>query len=668
MLLKVLSKKRMFSLLLVATQIVTVNYAHADIAAGFQGNLAAQASYGFGGGGALAGSGYWGGTQACPYKTKTSKAAVDVSDEEKRERQAIKKLQKEVEIETLKRDRAEKKLELVSKKLEKFFDASVYDFVISHMDKTLKCNEYREFPANNCPVAGAAGITAASSDANGDAANKELAAKCGNLPGSDVPDLLKNKWIKPDGSSGSYCAANSDSSRGLINASICSDTTLKPADAPKYRKLSSTECSRALSDYRKTKLEYEKAQALVERKQDEADERTEAIADARELAKLEREYNLKNKLEGSVDCEECNQKPQRDWWSTIANVAGGLGLAWYGKKIDESAQEYNAQLGFPSTNSYGYPFVTAGVYSVINGLAGPGAYGCGGGIGGAGFPYGGAGAWGPYGTNGYGPFSALGGAFGYPQSMYGSPWGGGAYNPGLGFNGSLNGPNGGWPFGLNGQFGVGVPVNGQIGIPANGGWQQTAMCITWPCPGGTAVGGAIGGIGNGQIGIPASGGWPTTGYMSNGYMANGAMGNYQLQMLQQQQAMLQMQAQQQAQLAQYYQMQAQQQMIAYQRQQAAQQEAMQVQQVIASLQARLNMIYSNAGYGGYGGGAYGGGSIYGGGSGYLGGSLGGIVSGGIYFGAASATIPGTGTIYNPTYPIGGAGTTLPGTGTGGRGR
>lgn len=654
-----LLKNRMFSLLFVATQIMTVGYVRADIAAGFQGS--AQASYGFGGSGALAGTGYWGGTQACPYKTKTSKAAVDITDEEKREREAIKKLQNEVAVETLKRDRAEKKLELVAKKLEKFFDSSVYDFLVSvHMDKLLKCEEYRNHPKNGCPVSGQAGVTSAPVDAAGNEVSKDVIAKCDGL--EQVPDLLKDKWTKADGTGG-YCAANSDSSRGNVNSAICSDKTLQPTDTPKYRKLSATECTRALSEYRKTRLEYDKAQALAERKQEEADERTEAIADKRELAKLEREYNMKNKLEGKAECEECYEKPQRDWWSTVANVAGGLGLAWYGKKIDESAQEYNAQLGFPSTNSYGYPFVTAGVYSVINGLAGPGAYGCAGGIGGSGFPYGAGGAWGPYGTNGYGPSSALGGAFGYPQSMYGSPWGGGAYNPGMGWNGSLNGPNGGWPYGLNGQFGVGGPLNGQIGIPANGGWQQTATCITWPCN----TGSALGGIASGQIGIPASGGYMNNGYMNNGYMMNG---NYQLQMLQQQQAMLQQQAQQQAQMAQYYQQQAQQQMIAYQRQQAAQQEAMQVQQVIASLQARLNMIYSNAGLGGS---AYGGGSIYGGGygggysGGAVGGAIGGIVSGGIYFGAASATIPGTGTIYNPTYPIG-TGTTLPGTGTGVRGR
>ena len=83
-----LLKNRMFSLLLVVSQVTGVGYAHADIAAGLSASaaLTGQASYGLAGGGALGGSGYWGGTQACPYATRTSKAAVDVSDEEKRER------------------------------------------------------------------------------------------------------------------------------------------------------------------------------------------------------------------------------------------------------------------------------------------------------------------------------------------------------------------------------------------------------------------------------------------------------------------------------------------------------------------------------------------------------------------------------------------------------
>lgn len=664
-----LFKKWMCSSLLVLSQVMAFSYAQADIAyaPGISGGVGGGVSAGIGLTGqlsyGLAGSGYWGGTQACPYKTKTSKAAYDESDDIKAEKKEIEKIKKEVELKKLEVKRADGKLEILSKKIEKFFETEVAEFLTStHMSVggMNLCSDYRTFPEYNCPVPGKPGTTNEPGDAQGQPVSKDTVTKCNGK--TEVPPLLKDTWTKSDGTG--YCAANSNSSRGLISSSICSDNSLRPSDIPKSRKISTTDCSRTLSEYRKARIEYDKAQDLVDRKTDEADERTSAIASKQEMEKLERDYKMKTQLEGKSECEDCKknggyERPQRDWWSTAANVVGGLGLAWYGKKIDESAQEYNAQLGYPSTNSYGYPFVTAGVYSVINGLAGPGAYGCAGGIGGSGFPYGGAGAGGPYGANGYGPFAAQGGAFGYPSNLYGSPWGGGMYQPGIGVNGALNGPNGGWPYGLTGQFGVGSPISGQIGVPAtagwqNGGWQQNqVMCITWPC---NTVGNAIAGASNGQIGIPASGGWPASGNMNSGYMTN-----YQLQMMQQQQAMLQAQAQQQAQLAQYYQAQAQQQMQAYQRQQMVQQQAMQVQQEISSLQMRLQMLVSGA----YSGSSYGAGGLYGGGSlgtgGYLGGGFGGIVSGGIYFGAA-ATSYSTG--YNGlSLPSVGTAATLPGVGS-----
>lgn len=702
-------KNLMCSLLFIVSQITVMSKAQADIApspyVGLSGgaNLTAQASYGLGG------SGYWGGTQSCPYRTKTSAAAVSMSDEEKEERRKIKKLTSETKLKELARDRAEKKLESLTKKIEKIFASEVSEFLMSvHMDGMKQCNEYRSFPDHQCP---AYLISAGTAKPDGEATSKEKIAICEGKV--ELPILLKDKWIDDKGTG--YCSAHSPSSKGTVSSSICSDPKLRVTDGPKYIKISATDCSRSLSEYRKARIENENAAAIVERNKEEVEERSEAVADARERAKLEKEYKMRTQIEG--DCEECDrlgrdgiyEKPQRDWWSTAANVVGGLGLAWYGKKIDQSAQEYNAQLGFPSTNSYGYPYVTAGIYSVINGIAGPGAYGCGGGVGGGGFPFGAGGSLSPYGANGYGPYAANGGAFGYPQGLFGSPWGGGMYNPGLGPNGGFAGPNGGWPGGFNGQIGLGIPANGQIGIPAGGGWQtggwqsaggfQSAggwqspqvMCLQMPCN--------IGVGGSGQIGIPANGGFQQGGFQVGGFQQGGfqvggfqqggfqqagfqSNPQYQLQLMQQQQAMLQQQAQQQAQLAQYYQAQAQAQMQAYQRQQMVQQQASQVQQEIYSLQMRLQMLVSgaysgNSGlaggsgglYGGGGGGLYGGGSL--GGGGFLGG--GGAVSGSIYFGAAASggfnggyNTGGPGG-FNQGIPSGGM-ATVPGTGTGSRGR
>jgi len=171
-------------------------------------------------------------------------------------------------------------------------------------------------------------------------------------------------------------------------------------------------------------------------------ERTEEEISDLELASEEEKLNpsresRQSKTEGG--CEECAlagrtgtvQKSNRDWWSTAANVAGGLGMIWYGKKIDESAQAYNAQLGYPSTNSYGSPFVTSGVSTLINGLTGANGnctnntasqYGIG--------SYGGL-------NGGYANSNSYS-AFGYPQTYNGAYAGGGMYNSSYNYNGLLN--------------------------------------------------------------------------------------------------------------------------------------------------------------------------------------------------------------------------------------
>ena len=104
-------------------------------------------------------------------------------------------------------------------------------------------------------------------------------------------------------------------------------------------------------------------------------------------------------------------------------VIGGIGMMYYGKKAEEASNEYHAQAGIPSNQSYGYPFYQAGMSGVINGLVGPGAYGCSATSGGGGFPYGSGGGWNLGGSaNGaFGPFAGNGGAFGYPQGQFGAP-------------------------------------------------------------------------------------------------------------------------------------------------------------------------------------------------------------------------------------------------------
>ena len=706
-------------------------YASAGIDANYSGNYQGQW-----------GSGYYGGVQGCNQNWQQGSGAINVSDEELEERKNIQSAKSNLEKEKLEKKRADSEMEFAKKKLERVFDSEILDFLIDvHMDKMNLCSNYKLMAS--VPANATAGITTCSIvDANGKEIQSSDATVCGGK--DEIPAKLQGKWINSTGTG--YCTASSLSKAGDVSSKICSDATLRPEDSPKYRSYSSNECGKSLSNYKKFKLKSEKSQARIEMLEDEIRERAYAIADAKERAALERKYRQANTSE--TDCPECDAaargntytKPKRDWVSILGQVGVGLGLGVLGKQYDDRNAEYNAQLGYPPQQGYptavsmGLPFVLGGVYGAINGTSGQGGFGCAGGMNGTGGVYGaGNGMNGPFGGAGgvYGPYgNANGGAFGYPQGMYGTPWGGGMYNPGYGAGGSIAGPWGGFPgggtnagFAVNGMINGGWMLNGGAGggyamggMPMGGGFQmggsQMVTCFMPPCPGGMGGGGFAqggyaagggfqmggapmggmpmggyvasgGGIFNGgyaqggyaagggyqmggfqaggfQMGGAPIGGMPMGGYVASGggifnsgyaqggyaagggyqmggyaaggmgypmmAMANGGLamggyqaggyqmgavasgngitnggymvnagavtnGQYQLQMMQMQQQMQQQQMQQQMQ---YQQAQMQQQMQAYQRQMAVQQQAAQVQQEIASLQVRLQMLYSGS--------------------------------------------------------------------------
>lgn len=704
-------------------------------------NAGVNAGFGGGGAGSLWGTGYWGGQRGCNYPWRQGSGATSMSDEEREERRRIAELQKDLKSRQLERKRAEQEMQLAARKLERQFDGEILDFLLqTHISKGNTCSAYVTAPGLNCLGATAqTGSTAVTTAPGTPVTNQQTGAQtvvpaasptttavvassdCGSK--DDVPSKLRPNWDSK------YCAAKTQADGGKVNSAICADKTLQPEDR-RSSAYSVTDCSKQLNDYRKYRIQRDQAQGRIERIEDEIRDRQYAISDAKERAALEREYRAKNQLEG--DCEQCNsgdrdggyQKPKRDWVSILGTIGIGLGLGYVGKQYDDRNAEYSAQLGYPPAQGYptavglGLPFVLAGAYGAINGGSGLGGFGCAGGLGGTGFPYGaGGGLGGPFGgpMGAYGPYAA-GGAFGYPQGMYGSPWGGGMYPPGYGPGGMMAGPNGGWPYGygngmavngvVNGGLGIpmyggmpmgggipmyggmpmggGIPmnggafVNGGIGIPMNGGMPMGGgipmmgsqmMCIQWPCPGaGTFANGGLainGGLAmNG--GIPMYGGMP----MNGGSFVNGGIGmpmnggipqmgtymnNPQMNL-----QMLQMQQQQAQMQMQYYQQQMQAQQQQYQRQIQVQMQAQQVQQEIMNLQMRLQMLYTGAYSGGTSGGGY-----YG--SGSLGGSIGVAAPsvGTMQFGSAMSTPPnfipgGSYNTYTPTYPTypptGGTGT------------
>lgn len=620
----------------------------------------------------LWGSGAYQGQMICPYEAKTSKAAINVSDEEKEERKKIATLKSESKLKLSEKKRAEAQVESLRKKLERHLDESVLTFLLdTHIEGAKKCDEYKTAhprcnpapviapPTVAAPAAGTPAdqapatpmVAAAPAVAQMSAADKVF---CEGL--TDPPEILASKWNTKDASGrGGYCIGNSRSNAGSVHSSLCTDDKLRPQDS-KRRSYNSSECSKALAEYRKKRILAANAADKEERLQDEIEDRTYAISDIRERAKIEREYSQRDT---ESDCEDCNkasrgysyQKPRRDWISTAVNVVGGIGMMYYGKKAEEASNEWHAQAGIPSNQSYGYPFYQAGMSGVINGLVGPGAYGCSSTVGGGGFPFGSGGGWNMGGAaNGaYGPSAGQGGAFGYPQGQFGSPWGGGAYNPGFGPGGQMNGPFGGFN------------VGGQFGFPNNGGNPQFPGQFPGQMPGQFP---GMPGQMPGQFGGQVQGQFGNQNPLMGGQFGMGGQmsAQYQLQMLQYQQQMQQQQMQQQMQ---YYQAQMQQQQQQQQQYYMRQQQAVQIQMQMAQLNAQLQALQQQSYYGS--GGSLGGGGGFSGGGG-AGGSfgIGGSISiggGAMYPGGTPGFYPGVGTGQFPGGPI-----TQPGGGTSTRGR
>ncbi|MCC2677548.1 MAG: hypothetical protein K0R29_124 [Pseudobdellovibrio sp.] len=567
------------------------------------------------------GSGFYQGGVFCPYDTRPARNAVSMSDDEREARQGIQRARNALKQTQAKKKRAEQRVDSLRRKIDRYFDSSIVDFVLDvHIEGAKLCSSYQS-RSNGCivdpPAAGASATTVPQ-----DCAAKET-----------PPELLQGRWTESRDGRGPYCVGNSRSSAGGVSGSICDDDTLRPQDGAR-RSYNTSQCKKDLADYRKLRIELANSADEEERRQDEIQDREYAIADAREQARIDREYRLANETES--DCADCDAysrgggsapRMRRDWFSTATNVIGGLLYVGLGQRADSAGREHAAQLGVPSQVSYGYPYYQAGLNGIINGLSGPGAYGCSGGYGGAGFPFGAGGQFGlGGGPNGaMGPFAGQGGAFGYPQGMFGSPWGGGAYNPGLNIYGGFNGPFGG--------------TGGMGGFPGNG---NMAMCFTWPCNvggggpqfglggglggqvglgggpfgGGPFGGGPFGGPGpqfglGGQIGLGGGFGGPFGGGGFGGPFGGGPFGGggqfgmngqlsaqYQMQMAQLQ---MQMQQQYQQQQMQYYQQQMQVQMQYQQQQVQRQQQAYQIQMQMAQLNMQLQQLYYSNGFGTGGG-------------------------------------------------------------------
>lgn len=292
---------------------------------------------------------------------------------------------------------------------------------------------------------------------------------------------------------------------GVITADIC-DKILKNARGadPNRCEKYLTGWQKAVEDRRRIEDELMGVEDTIRDLEIQANLSNTELEEARRNADAElRQYAAEG---GCVSCLLSRGEQGLQQRSPLIDILGVGASALLGyaqvssaNRIQQAQIDADAKIGFRSNGAapmsafgYGGAILANGLLGVLGSGIGQGAYGCSGGLNASGFPMGAAGLAGPYGAmnvNGaFGMGNPMQNAlFGFPQGMYPSPPGMGAFLPGVG---------------LNFQAGLG----------------SQAYCPRWPCPvGGGLYGNGVGLGMNGGIGFrPGMPGMP--------YGMGGAMG------------------------------------------------------------------------------------------------------------------------------------------------
>lgn len=172
-----------------------------------------------------------------------------------------------------------------------------------------------------------------------------------------VPQRLKNKWVTED--SNGYCIANSESSRGQINVSICKDITLQKSRADQQKKYTSEDCVRALGEFRKNKKSSEKIQNEIDKLEEQNEREAFKNNDKSDLEEIKQKKTEAN-------CEECAQAARGYAYNSSNNKSSQtqmvnqlmMALAYSLQMRNQYSNVQNlAQQGYPSSmggmGSYG---------------------------------------------------------------------------------------------------------------------------------------------------------------------------------------------------------------------------------------------------------------------------------------------------------------------------
>jgi hypothetical protein len=570
------------------------------------------------------GTGVMMGQQSCPYNVSAGDGASSYLDEYNEVKKA--KSEEEAKLREMKRKlrNLEKSLDKEREAIEDTIDSRYTSDLIAHMDGTHTCQDY-DYDE----------ITPTKTNTTVDQDGEPV------MPSADAPQVgAQTGMTKLTGFSPKQWRGVCQAGKGVVNTAICTTTGFASSDRGKY---SPNDCKKALTSYRKDTVDYQKTQTDIERSEDRIANYKEQLPELMRDAKQRYKEDRQAGTEGDV-CLTCiaggsgyvSERQSPDWAGVAANVGVGLAAMYMGYQQNKMVAQYNSNLGWPTqsypTWGYGLPFLANGLYGALGGGIGAGGFGCAGGIGGGGFGTGYMGGMGPFGLGGglYGN-AGIGGAFGYPNGMMGSPFGGGMYAGGMGpwgmggmggmgypgmggmmmsgglmANGGMMSPYGMMgmmnPYGSMGMMGMMSPYGmmANAGIMANAGMMgmmspygmmanagMMGMMNPYGSMGMMGMMSPYGMMANGGIGLMMNGGMMNPyGMMGMGTMMDGGLGSMQMQ-----QAMMQMQQQQMQLYMQQYQQQMQNQM-------ARQQTMSGLQSELYNLMYRIQQV--QYGYGSYG--------------------------------------------------------------------
>ncbi len=337
------------------------------------------------------GTGMYGGMQTCPYTTSIGDGANSTLDDLKELESSIKDMQRQLQTKKRDKKKFDKLVELSERDIKSVVSDEYAEFALEHMQNARQCSEYKGLPgAEQILSVGTEGETPVAPVQSVDTKPfqvKDWASLCDpNKSGSVFPVLCDSSRYRQQGGD----------SRGDIK-----------------------NCKKGLSEYRKNYSQSQKIQRDVDALERSISTAKDNMKDAKQAMIDEQRAST----EGGV-CVNCvansagysyqQQNRGTDWANVAGNLLTGAVGMYAGYKNNQMVAQYNSNLGFPTTAyptiGYGLPYIAAGLYGALGGGTGQGGFGCG---------------------SSNSASMMNGGAFGYPNSMYGNPAGGGMYMPGL---------------------------------------------------------------------------------------------------------------------------------------------------------------------------------------------------------------------------------------------